>query len=65
MNGWLLHPPAHDGDLHVTPENDLRPHPLSMDCWCRPFRLPDVREVVAHNALDQRERYETGELRPS
>ena len=64
MNGWNLHAPALDGDLHVTPQDDLRPHPLSMDCWCRPFRDPETRAVVLHNALDQRERYETGELKP-
>lgn len=63
MSGWILHFADLDGDLHVTPEADLRPHELSLGCWCRPVRDIETPCVVAHTSLDQRERYERGELR--
>jgi hypothetical protein len=51
---------------HVTPVNDLREHVVDPDieCWCHPAYEEDGR-VVIHNSLDQRERYETGELKPN
>lgn len=55
--------PTDSGDVHVVPENDLKPHDLSMRCWCRPVR-DMVEDVVVHNAMDQRERYERGEILP-
>jgi hypothetical protein len=51
--------------LHVYPLNDLRDHDLESEtCWCQP-RTEDLENevVVIHNALDQREKYESGELR--
>lgn len=50
---------------HVTPVNDLREHIVDPDveCWCKPAYEEDG-QLVIHNALDQRERYETGELKP-
>lgn len=51
-------------DLHVVPVNDLREHVLCRSCWCHPTVDTDGGEdVVIHNALDQREKYEYGELR--
>ena len=47
--------------LHVYPVDDLREHELSEACWCRPTKTDDG--IFCHNALDQRERYETGELK--
>lgn len=44
----------------VMPDDDLRPHEEGAGCWCRPS-LDDG--VITHHSLDQRERYETGELR--
>ena len=42
------------GDVyHIVPEGDLREHTLTPDCWCHPR---------SDDALDQREKYETGEL---
>jgi hypothetical protein len=51
------------GEIHVLPVDDLRDHEQT-DCWCNPARDGDCDEVVIHNAADQRERYETGELKP-
>lgn len=52
--------------MHVVPINDLREHiEQGTDCWCKP-EVDDSGEelLVVHNALDQREKYETGELKP-
>ncbi len=64
LGGWFLHPEDAHGDLHVTPIDDLREHALTMFCWCNPRRDRDAHHVIGHNAMDQRERYETGEVRP-
>jgi hypothetical protein len=52
-----------DGNLHVTPEGDLREHVLSLSCWCRPTPCEEDSQLIVHHAMDQRERYETGELK--
>lgn len=46
----------------VKPLDDLRPHDDGPGCWCAPT---EVEGVIVHNALDQRELYERGELKPS
>ena len=46
------------GERHVVPKDDLRPHSESLDCWCRPFM---DGEVCVHNAMDHREHVERGE----
>ena len=48
---------------HVVPLYDLREHLVHRDCWCKPRPLEDEPSVWVHNALDQRERYESGELK--
>lgn len=55
----------HEQDLHVIPLNDLRDHDCSRHCWCKPAEHDETLGLFIHNALDQRERYETGELKPS
>jgi hypothetical protein len=50
------------GPYHVYPLDDLREHELSLDCWCKPY---DDEGVIVHNSMDQREKYETGERKPS
>jgi len=49
-------------NYHVMPVADLRDHEARPDCWCRPV---DDEGVFVHNAMDFREKYETGELLPS
>ncbi|HDR0635836.1 hypothetical protein [Pasteurella multocida] len=52
-----------DNDLvHVYPLNDLREHDLKADCWCNP--VINDEGVCVHNSMDQREKYESGELKP-
>lgn len=52
--------------LHVYPVNDLREHVTEgVKCWCHPTIDDSGDElIVTHNAMDQREKYETGELKP-
>lgn len=54
--------PKMSNDVHIIPINDYREHVESMDCWCRPSHDDGV---VIHNAMDGRERFETGERKPS
>lgn len=46
---------------HVYPINDLREHETEngLFCWCHPQQ---DEGVIIHNNLDNREKYETGEL---
>lgn len=52
-----------DDLIHVVPLNDLREHEASITCWCHPTQDEEEPFVIIHNALDQREKYESGELR--
>jgi hypothetical protein len=57
--------PQQDG-THIVPEDDLREHDLSMQCWCTPQHMDGLKgDVIVHNAMDKRELYEQGELDPS
>lgn len=49
--------------IHVVPLNDLRDHEVSIACWCHPTPDEDEPQIILHHALDQREKYETGELK--
>lgn len=46
-----------DGDIHVTPVNDLIDHELSEDCICgpEPELLENGKWMYAHESLDRRE----------
>lgn len=37
---------------HMLPINDLRPHELNIECWCKPQLDEDT---CVHNALDKRD----------
>ena len=54
--------PLDDYCLHIIPVGDLKPHDCSPQCWCRPTETETG--MMEHHAMDQRERYETGELKP-
>jgi hypothetical protein len=51
----------------VYPVNDLREHVLQQhrkgECWCNPYI--DECGAISHNALDEREKFEYGERKPS
>ena len=50
---------------HVVPLNDLREHITDIDvpCWCSPTVNEDG--IIIHNSMDGRERFETGERKPT
>ncbi len=52
-------------ETHVVPVKDLRPHTISTPCWCEPYQDAEQPMVWIHNAADQREKFETGERKPS
>jgi hypothetical protein len=47
-----------DGKHHVVPDEDMRKHRITIACWCRPKLDAQSADVVVHNAMDERERYE-------
>jgi hypothetical protein len=49
-----------DNSVHVIPNNDLREHVSSADCWCRPSQDEDEPLLWVHHSMDQRETYEQG-----
>lgn len=48
--------------LHVIPVDDLREHEAASTCWCHPTPLEDQPSVYLHNAMDDREKYESGKV---
>jgi hypothetical protein len=61
---WRCDPLGLRGDTHVHPVNDLREHVVDpiKECWCSPTVTEEG--IIVHNALDRREQYETGDLKP-
>lgn len=56
---WLIH---HGSDAtHVLPINDLKSHYTNIKCWCHPEDHVDTDDdVIVHNSMDGRERFEQG-----
>jgi hypothetical protein len=50
---------------HVVPSNDLREHNTDngVACWCQPEENED--NLIIHNSMDGRERFENGIRKPS
>jgi hypothetical protein len=55
---WTTH--DYDGDIHVVPVDDLKPHAISALCFCNPTPDEESDNVWIHHAMDQRELYEEG-----
>lgn len=53
---------AFTNPLEVLPRNDLREHVFGRKCWCKPFEEDDV---IVHNSMDGRERFERLEWKAS
>lgn len=51
---------AFNNPPEIIPLNDLKPHNLSVHCWCRPT---EDDGVLIHHSMDQRELYEAGKLK--
>lgn len=62
MTASAAYPGDEDVFCHVVPLGDFRQHELSRACWCHPKPDEQVPEVMIHNAMDQRERLERGEI---
>lgn len=43
------------GRPHVYPIDDLRPHDIEGECWCKPTY---DEGVVVHHSMDRREEFE-------
>jgi len=53
---WGIYASPRKYIVHVMPEDDLKEHDASIDCWCGPRRAKEGWSfVVSHNALDGRE----------
>lgn len=52
------------GAKQVYPIGDLREHWLTRTCWCSPS-YDEEDDIIIHNSADQREKFETGERKPS
>lgn len=57
--------------VHVVPDDDLREHACTPECWCRPWRsvedddMQSPTSLFMHRSMDGREAFETGERVPS
>lgn len=60
---WIAKP-LENGMIHVMPIDDLRDHGID-GCWCSSQALDDRPDIIVHNALDGREKYERGERKVS
>lgn len=49
---------SENGERHVIPIDDLRPHTETWRCWCQPTADDGV---WVHHSLDKREEFERGE----
>lgn len=54
-----------DDIYHVYPEDDLREHIMSKDCWCKPKQDEEMSNLYIHNSMDGREYFETGKRKVS
>lgn len=57
LGGWEV--TLLNGVTHVSPLYDCKPHEPHEGCWCRPQW---GEGGLFHNAMDRRERHETGEV---
>jgi len=48
---------------HVIPIWDFREHEPTIKCWCHPTEDDEEPGYWVHHALDQREKYESGEMK--
>jgi len=50
-------------ETHIIPIDDYREHFVSIDCWCSPKRDDEEYELIIHNSMDGREKYQSGEIK--
>lgn len=62
MTASAVYPGDEEVLCHIVPIGDWREHEASCACWCRPTPIDGNPEVMQHNAMDQRDRLERGEI---
>jgi hypothetical protein len=63
MTASAVHPGDEEDFGHIIPLWDFKEHELSCGCWCHPKAHEDYPEIMMHNAMDQRDKLERGEIR--
>lgn len=63
MSATAEHPKDERPACHIIPLGDWREHAATCTCWCNPQEDSEVPDLWIHNAMDQRDKYESGELR--
>lgn len=64
MSATVQHPRDQEMERwHIVPINDWRKHEPSCMCWCHPQPDEVDERVWLHNAMDQRDKLERGEIR--
>lgn len=64
--GWSRFFDPDTGIAHIIPQNDIKDHEFSRECWCHPEDdLLAHGEEWMHNSADDRESIETGKRKPS
>ena len=54
----------HGTYYHTVPVGDLHAHIPSKECWCDP-EVDEEFKLIINQSADQREKFETGERKPS
>ncbi len=49
---------------HIVPVDDMYEHELLPSCWCCP-KIDSKDFLAIHNSADEREKFESGERKPS
>ncbi|MBR8228054.1 hypothetical protein KDX05_06980 [Burkholderia vietnamiensis] len=60
--GWRVI--EYGDESHIVPVDEIDRH-LPILCQCHPVEDEDDPTVIVHNAFDGREKFETGERKPS
>ena len=63
MTASAVFPGDEQALCHIVPLGDFKEHEPSLGCWSHPRPHEDRSDLIMHNAMDQRERYASGELR--
>lgn len=62
MTASAVYPGDDEVFCHIVPIQDWREHETSCACWCRPRPDEVDARIMIHNAMDQRDKLERGEI---
>jgi hypothetical protein len=63
MTASAVYPGDEQALCHIIPLGDFKEHEVSRACWCHPRVHEEHPDVILHNAMDQRDKLERGEIR--